>query len=99
MVQVVHEGGVYANGQVVIQPLPTAIYGDDAQRTIPLRRWEAVLTDGELEEQCAKELQKVHTAPCMHSQGARYSSCCTLDCTNADIRRTPAYIHVLLLQF
>lgn len=59
MVQVVSEGGVYANGQVVVQPLPAAIYGDDAQRTIPLRRLEAVLTEEELEEQCAKEMHKV----------------------------------------
>ena len=55
-----NEGGVYANGQVVIQPLPAAIYGDDARRTIPLRRWETVLTEEELEEQCAKEMQKVY---------------------------------------
>lgn len=63
-----HEGGVYANGQVVIQPLPAALYCDDAQRTIPLRRWEAVLTAEELEEQCAKEMQKVYTPlACMRS--------------------------------
>ena len=59
MAQVVNEGGVYANGQVMVQPLPAAIYGDDAQRTIPLRRWEAVLSEEELEEQCAKEMHKV----------------------------------------
>lgn len=78
----VNEGGVYANGQVVVKPLPTALYGDDAQRTIPLRRWEAVLTDGELEEQCAKELQKVYDAPCMYSQGAPHLSrtCCIAHC-------------------
>ncbi|KAL3158051.1 hypothetical protein ABBQ32_011660 [Trebouxia sp. C0010 RCD-2024] len=56
--QVVKEGGVYANGQVVVQPLPTAMYGGDAQRTIPLRRLEAVLTEEQLELQCAKEMQK-----------------------------------------
>lgn len=63
VVQVVKEGGVYANGQVVVQPLPTAIYGGDALRTIPLRRLEAVLTEEQLEVQCAKEMQKVQRCP------------------------------------
>ena len=72
VVQVVNEGGVYANGQVVVQPLPTAIYGDDSQRTIPLRRWEAVLTEEELEEQCAKEMQKVQDTPCAFWLGCHY---------------------------
>lgn len=55
----VSEGGVYANGQVVVQPLPAAIYGDDAWRTLPLRRLDAVLTEQELEEHSSKEMQKV----------------------------------------
>ena len=57
--QVVKEGGAYANGQVVVQPLPTAIYGEDAQRTVPLRRLEAVLTEEQLDFQCELEMQKV----------------------------------------
>ncbi len=59
VLQVVHEGGVYANGQVVVQPLPAAIYGDSAERTVPLRRLEAVLTEEEVLEHRNKEMQKV----------------------------------------
>ncbi|KAL0055144.1 hypothetical protein WJX82_007626 [Trebouxia sp. C0006] len=56
--QVVQQGGVYANGQVVVQPLPAAIYGDTTERTVPLRRLEAVLTEEELQEHSNKEMQK-----------------------------------------
>ena len=71
MAQVVKEGGAYANGQVVVQPLPTAIYGEDAQRTVPLRRLEAVLTEEQLDFQCELEMQKVQlshvlTSTCVH---------------------------------
>lgn len=59
LVQVVSQGGVYANGQVVVQPLPAAIYGETAERTMPLRRLEAVLTEEELQEHSNKEMQKV----------------------------------------
>ena len=57
--QAVSEGGVHANGQVVVSPLPAAMYGENAERTFPLRRLDAVLTAEEAEEQCRKELQKV----------------------------------------
>ena len=57
--QVVSQGGVYANGQVVVQPLPAAIYGESVERTMPLRRLEAVLTEEELQEHSNKEMQKV----------------------------------------
>ena len=63
--QVVSEGGVYANGQVVVQPLPTALYGEDAQRTVPLRRLEKVLSEQELEEHSSKEMQKVRAGTCL----------------------------------
>jgi len=68
---------VYANGQVVVQPLPVAIYGESTERTVPLRRLEAVLTEEELQEHSKKEMQKVShnswsTAVC------RQCGCCTL---------------------
>ncbi len=59
LTQVVQQGGVYANGQVVVQPLPAAIYGESTERTVPLRRLEAVLTEEELQEHSNKEMQKV----------------------------------------
>ena len=62
--QVVQQGGVYANGQVVVQPLPAAIYGDTTERTVPLRRLEAVLTEEELQEHSNKEMQKVSHNSC-----------------------------------
>jgi len=62
--QVVQQGGVYANGQVVVQPLPAAIYGDITERTVPLRRLEAVLTEEELQEHSNKEMQKVSHNSC-----------------------------------
>ena len=55
---------MYANGQVVVQPLPTAIYGEDAQRPYPLRRLEAVLTEKDLEVYCQREMQKVSAIAC-----------------------------------
>lgn len=55
----VTQEGVYANGQVVLQPLPEAIFGPAAERTVPLRRLDAVLTQEQLQEHCDKELQKV----------------------------------------
>jgi len=61
---VVQQGGVYANGQVVVQPLPAAIYGDTTERTVPLRRLEAVLTEEELQEHSNKEMQKVSYNSC-----------------------------------
>ncbi len=75
--QVVQQEGVYANGQVVVQPLPAAVYGDTTERTVPLRRLEAVLTEEELQEHSNKEMQKVShnswsTAVC------RQCGCCTL---------------------
>ena len=50
---------MYADGQVVVQPLPAAIYGESSERTMPLRRLEAVLTEEELQEHSDKEMQKV----------------------------------------
>ena len=61
------QGGVYANGQVVVQPLPAAIYGDTNERTVPLRRLEAVLTEEELQEHSNKEMQKVSHNSCYTS--------------------------------
>lgn len=55
----VTQEGVYANGQVVVQPLPEAIFGPLVERTVPLRRIETLLTDEQLQEHCEKELQKV----------------------------------------
>lgn len=66
------EGGVYANGQVMVQPLPAAIYGDAAERTVPLRRLEAVLSEEELQEHSNKEMQKV--SPTSSAVGEK--SCC-----------------------
>lgn len=57
--QMVVEEGVYANGQVVVQPLPEAIFGPAAERTLPIRRLDAVLTEEQLQEHCHKELQQV----------------------------------------
>lgn len=65
LTQVVQQGGVYANGQVVVQPLPAAIYGDSAERTVPLRRLEALLTEEELQEHSNKEMQKVSHTSCV----------------------------------
>ena len=59
LLQVVQEAGVYANGQVLVQPVPAAVYGEGAQRTVPLRRLEAVLTEAQMQEHISKELQKV----------------------------------------
>ena len=59
LVQMVVEEGVYANGQVVVQPLPEAIFGPNAERTLPIRRLDAVLTEEQLQEHCDKELQQV----------------------------------------
>lgn len=64
------EEGVYANGQVVVQPLPEAIFGPAAERTVPLRRLDAVLTEEQLQEHCEKELQKVHLG--MHVHGSAH---------------------------
>lgn len=57
--QAVSEDGVYANGQIVIQPLPEAIFGVSTERAVPLRRLDAVLTEEQLQEHCDKEMQKV----------------------------------------
>jgi len=64
LTQVVQQGGVHANGQVVVQPLPTAIYGESTERTVPLRRLEALLTEEELQEHSNKEMQKVSHNSC-----------------------------------
>ena len=59
LLQVVSEEGVYANGQIVLQPLPEAIFGSDVERTVPLRRLDAVLSEDQLQEHCQKEMLKV----------------------------------------
>ena len=69
VLQVVQEAGVYANGQVLVQPLPAAMYGDKAQRTVPLRRLETVLTESQVQEHIDKEQQKVST-PAKHMSPA-----------------------------
>ena len=71
-----HQGGVYANGQVVVQPLPAAIYGDTTERTVPLRRLEAVLTEEELHEHSSKEMQKVSHNSCSTAV-CEQCGCCT----------------------
>ena len=62
--QMAVEEGVYANGQVVVQPLPEAIFGPAAERTLPIRRLDAVLTEEQLQEHCDKELQQVDPGCC-----------------------------------
>lgn len=62
--QMVVEEGVYANGQVVVQPLPEAIFGPAAERTLPIRRLDAVLTEEQLQKHCDKELQQVDPGWC-----------------------------------
>ncbi len=72
-----HQGGVYANGQVVVQPLPAAIYGQSTERTVPLRRLEAVLTEEELQEHSNKEMQKV-SYNSWSTAVFKQCGCCTL---------------------
>jgi hypothetical protein len=55
----VRDEGVYADGQVTFCPLPEEVHGRGAQRTVRLRRMEAIATPEEIEEFSAKECAKV----------------------------------------
>ena len=78
---------MYANGSVIVLPLPLELYGSNARRSLPLRRIDAVLSDAEAEEPLSKELSKV---------ALDYL------CDSFDYLHNPEYtlmIYVLTLQF
>ena len=60
--QAVTEDGVYAQGSVTVSPYPVEVHGVDANRTLPLRRLERVVTDDEGAELIETELQKARSA-------------------------------------
>ena len=62
--QAVRTEGVYANGSVVVRPLPEEVHGTAAERMLPLRRLEGGPVERqELDEFLGKELLKVSALP------------------------------------
>jgi hypothetical protein len=59
---VTKDEGTHPAGKVHLAPLPAAVYGEKSVKTFMLRRLTGIVTDKELKEHTAKELQRIPSA-------------------------------------